>query len=156
MRYISFLLGIVLSTQTYAITCYLTMVKGGCWKKYDLTVDLSDADSGKVIRTVLVPGDQPWVRQEFECKAGDTLAVEAKFSPVFWEGDDDKTFKGQRYWKLPDEIKPGETGWNVTICFPKQFSDVPSPPEASNCDCDFTTIPKIEPPKLPPAPQQNK
>lgn len=147
MKYLGLLFGLFISTQTYAFHCYLTMVKGACWKPYDLTVDLSDADSGKVIKTILVPADQAWIRQEFDCKPGSTLAVEAKFSPVFWDGDDEKTFKGQRYWKLPDVKKEDETGWNVIICFPKQFADVPSPPEASNCGCFFDNIPKIEPRK---------
>ena len=151
MKYLGILLSTLLfSQQTFAVTCYLTMVKGECWKSYDLTVDISDADTGKAIKTVLVPEGQAWIRQEFDCKPGNTIALAAKFSPVFWERDDDKTFQGQRYWKLPDVIKPGETGWNVTVCFPAQFADVPAPPAGnSHCHCNFTNIPKIVPPKLP-------
>lgn len=151
MKYLGILLGTLLfSQQTTAFTCYLTMVKGGCWKSYDLTVDLSDADKGTLIKKILVAEDQLWTRQKFDCKPGKTLALEAKFSPVFWEGDEDKAFKGRRYWKLPDAIKRDETGWNVTVCFPTQFEDVPHPPAGNaNCGCDFTDIPKVEPQPLP-------
>lgn len=148
MRYLYIVFGFLFTTQVSAMTCYLTMVKGSCWKAYDLTVDVSNADTGKAKTTVLVPEDQMWVRQTFECKPGETLALVAKFSPVFWAGDENKTFPGQRYWKLPDTVKPGETGWNVTVCFPKYFSNVPLPPDAStHCDCDVSAIPKVEPTK---------
>lgn len=151
MKYLGILLSTLLfSQQTLAINCYLTMVKGDCWISYDLTVDILDAHTAKAIKTVVVPANQAWIRQEFDCKPGDKIAFEAKFSPVFWEGDDDKTFKGQRHWKLPDVIKKGETGWNVPVCFPEHFADVPAPPTGnSNCHCNFTNIPKVVPPKLP-------
>lgn len=161
MNYFVLIISLLLSTHIHAetqkqpeiqksVTCYLTMVKGGCWKAYDLTVDISDADSGKLNKTILVPADQAWRRQEFACKPGDTIALSAKFSPIFWEGDENRIFKGQRYWKLPDQIKPGETGWNVTVCFPEQFADVPRPPDTNtSCSCDLTQIPKIEPTKSP-------
>ena len=160
MKYFIWIGGFLLSCSLFAhpakkeaapvqsVTCYLTMVKGDCWKNYDLTVDISDADSGKINKTILVPEGQPWIRQEFDCKPGDTIALAAKFSPVFWEGDEDKIFKGQRYWKLPNEISSDETGWNVTVCFPQQFADVPSPPDANtNCTCNLNDIPKIPPQK---------
>ncbi|MEK2481564.1 hypothetical protein AAAB32_09930, partial [Lactobacillus acidophilus] len=74
------------------------MVKASCWKAYDLTVEITDARSGKIKGTINVPEDKLWARQEFECGPGDTLAFAAKFSPVFWTGDEKKTFPGQRYW----------------------------------------------------------
>lgn len=148
MKHVGILLSIILSTQAHAVTCYLTMVKGVCWKAYDLTVDLSDADSGKIKMTTIIPADQMWIRKEFDCKPSDTIALEARFSPEFWEGDETRSFKGQRYWKLPDTAQKDETGWNVTVCYPKQFEDVPKPPDAgANCECDLTPIPKIEPPQ---------
>ncbi len=134
----------------FAHTCFLTMVKGGCWKSYDLTVTISNADNGKQITTTIIPENQLWIRKEFQCKPSDMLALEAKFSPIFWEGDEDKTYKGQRYWKLPDAIKKGETGWNITVCYPAQFADVPFPPgHMTDCSCHLNKIPKIEPQKIP-------
>ncbi|HVT63291.1 MAG TPA: hypothetical protein VHD33_07395 [Legionellaceae bacterium] len=142
-----FLLGIVLTGQIHAVTCFITMVKGHCWKAYDVSVDVLDANSGQKKISLVIPENQMWVRQPFECKPGDTLALTAKFSPAFWAGDEEKTFPGQRYWKLPTTVNAGETGWNVTVCFPKYFANVPTPPDAAtNCDCDLSTIPKLAPP----------
>lgn len=154
MKYIALLMSLLFSTQVFSVTCYMTMVKGNCWKSYDLTVDVTDADSGKPLVSVVVPSDQLWVREKFECKAGETIASKATFSPEFWAGDEKKFFTGKRYWKLPDVMKEDETGWNVTVCFPTQFSDVPTPPESnSNCNCDLSAIPKVEPqPRVVPKP----
>ncbi|PJD93672.1 MAG: hypothetical protein CK424_02440 [Legionella sp.] len=147
---IGFLFGCLLSTQVHAVTCYLTMVKANCWKDYDLSVEVSNAESGVIKGTIKVPEGKLWVRQSFECEPGNTLALVAKFSPVFWAGDENKTFPGQRYWNLPDKIKPGETGWNVTVCYPKYFANVPIPPDATaNCACDLTHIPPLESQKNP-------
>ncbi len=149
MKYIVLLFSLLLSMQAHAFKCYFTMVKGECWKPYDLTVDVSNAGTGKHKLTVLIPEGDLWVREEFECNAEETLALVAKFSPIFWAGQEDKTYAGKRYWKLPDAIKPDETGWNVTVCFPKYFSDVPTPPDANtNCECALGHLPRIEPRKL--------
>lgn len=136
------------SLPVHAITCYFTAVKDNCWKNYDVTIEMFDADTGKGITSITVFQDQEksWGRQEFECHPGQTLSMAAKFSPSFWAGDDNKVFQGQRYWKLPDEIKKGEVGWNVTICFPMYFANVPVPPEATaGCFCDIASIPKAGP-----------
>lgn len=147
MKYIGVLLGLFLSAQGYAFNCYLTMVKAECWKAYDLTVEASDAATGKAIKTVMVPEDNLWSREAFECRPGTTISLVAQFSPVFWTGQENKTYPGKRFWKLPNKIRRGETGWNVTVCYPKDFSDVPAPPDANiNCTCDLKSIPKIEPP----------
>lgn len=145
----SLLLSLLLSSQVHAVKCYFTLVKENCWKSYDLTVDVLDAKTRKVKATLMVPENRLWYRQEFECKPGDTLALVAKFSPIFWAGDENKTFSGQRYWKLPETVKPGETGWNVTVCFPKSFANVPLPPDATgSCTCDVASIPKPDPEKI--------
>lgn len=155
MRYVVlFLAALFFSTNSLAFTCFLTMVKAPCWKPYALNVELSDAQTGKLIRTTKVAENQLWVRDKFECKPGATLAMEATFSPVFWASDVGRIFKGLRYWKLPDTIiinkKIHETGWNVTVCYPTEFSDVPQPPSSNtNCDCDYSTIPPVKPQKLP-------
>ena len=149
MKYIILLLSILMSTQVQAIKCYLTMVKGNNWKAYDLTVDLLDAGTGKKKLTTLIAEGDLWSRDEFECKPGETLSLEAKFSPAFWAGQEDKIYKGKHFRKLPNAIQPGEAGWNVTLCFPRDFSDVPSPPDANtNAECDLNAIPKIEPQKM--------
>ena len=121
-----------LSLSAYAVPCYLTLVKDSCWKMYDVTVDIKDAVTNKQLGSIIVPLGTAWGRQAFECSGGETLALFAKFSPAFW--------------KLPDALKPGEVAWNVTVCYPKYFANVPLPPNAtSNCMCDVDNIPKISP-----------
>ena len=135
-----------LSLSAYAVPCYLTLVKDSCWKMYDVTVDIKDAVTNKQLGSIIVPLGTAWGRQAFECSGGETLALFAKFSPAFWSTDEDRVFSGQRYWKLPDALKPGEVAWNVTVCYPKYFANVPLPPNAtSNCMCDVDNIPKISP-----------
>ena len=148
MKYTILLLSLLMSTQVQAIKCYLTMVKGNNWKSYDLTVDLLDGSGKKKLTSLIAEGDL-WSRDEFDCKPGETLSFEAKFAPVFWEGQEDKSYKGKHFRTLPNAIQPGESGWNLTLCFPKDFLEVPSPPDANtNFKCDLESIPKIEPKKL--------
>jgi len=148
-RFSFFLLCFLISTSSHAVTCYITMVKDSCWKDYNLTVSVKDAGSGDEITSILVAEGDAWGRQQFECNPGQTLALEAQFSPVFWSGEEDKKFPAQRYWKLPAEMENGITGWNVTVCYPKWFANVPVPPNAtSNCKCDTDSIPPVEPRKL--------
>ena len=135
-----------LSLSGYAASCYLTLVKDSCWKMYDVTVDIRDAETDKKLGSILIPMGTAWGRQPFECTGGETLALFAQFSPVFWSTDEGKVFSGQRYWKLPDKFNPGEVAWNVTVCFPKYFANVPMPPDATpHCVCELDKIPKVSP-----------
>ncbi len=71
-----------------------------------------------------------------------------QFSPVFWEQDEGKIYSGIHDWHLPKSIKKDEKAWNITVCYPKDFSAVPMPPEAkSQCGCIRDNIPPVEPPK---------
>lgn len=146
-KILSFLvMGFWFSTQSYAFICYITIVKDSCWKNYNVTVKATDGATGAEAVSVTVPLGEPWARQQFECTAGETLALEAQFSPVFWSSDEGRIFPAQRYWKLPTAIENGITGWNVTVCYPKWFANVPMPPEASSkCVCDTDSIPPIPP-----------
>lgn len=134
------------SLSAHAVPCYLTLVKDSCWKMYDVTVDIHDAQTDKKLGSIIVPLGTAWGRQAFECTAGQTLALFAQFSPPFWSTDENKVFPGQRYWKLPDELKSSDVAWNVTVCFPKYFANVPMPPDAtSHCACEVDKIPKVSP-----------
>ena len=73
----------------------------------------------------------------------------ARYTPVFWQSDIGKTYDAQHSWSLPDEVNPGDMAWNVSVCFPADFSLVPMPPQATNnCKCDFAGIPVLRPGKL--------
>ena len=140
------IVALALSTQARAFTCYITMVKDSCWTKYNVTVQVTDASLGTASTSIIVPEGQTWARKQFECAKGQTLALQAQFTPAFWRGDETKTFPAQRFWKLPDDVESGVTGWNVTVCYPKWFSDVPLPPEATGtCVCNTDNIPPVAP-----------
>lgn len=144
------ILSLILSSSLWAnITCYYTLVKDSCWTKYDVSVDVMDAVSAKVLTTVTVPAGKSWMRQTFPCDAGQKLMYRAQFSPVFWESDKGKTYIAKNYWSLPNTINPGDSAWNVTVCYPNDFAQVPLPPDVSgNCSCNLDDIPTIPPKKI--------
>ncbi len=146
LKYFALIITVLLSFNAHAFTCFLTMIKDNCWLKYNLTVNIIDAANGKVIGTVIVPTDTPWARQKFTCQAQQKLMFQAQFNPVFWKNDEGKTYNATNYWTLPNEVKKDETAWNLNVCYPKQFAEVPFPPEGTdNCQCDTSNIPPVPP-----------
>lgn len=145
-KIVMMLLGFGFSMQIQAFPCFVTMVKDSCWGNYNVTVSVSNVKTGKLITSVIIPQDQFWARQSFSCEPGDAMSFSAVFTPVFWENDKGKTYPGQRTWQLPQEIKKGDTAWNINVCYPAEFAEVPLPPEAtSNCTCDLDKIPPVNP-----------
>jgi len=145
-RILLLLIGILVSFQIYAFPCFITMVKDSCWTKYNVTVDVFNASSDKPVAKVIIPAGTSWAREEFSCEPQEKLGFRAQFTPVFWEQDAGKTYDAQHYWTLPEKISQDETAWNLTICYPAEFSAVPFPPEGSgNCKCDKASIPPVEP-----------
>ena len=146
MRHLIWLF-IFLMHPSWAIQCYYTLVKDNCWLNYDVNVDVFDADTSKPLTRVVVPKGQAWSRVAFPCHAnGQKLIYQAQFSPVFWENDKNKVFSAKDYWLLPNTVNPGDSAWNVPVCFSKDFAEVPMPPEATGaCVCDFKSVPEIEP-----------
>lgn len=142
--------GWLFASPLWAITCYYTLAKDNCWLKYNVTVDVIDSLSAKILTTVTVPAGKPWTRVTFPCETnGQKLMYRAKFSPVVWESEKGKVYMAKNYWSLPDHVNPGDSAWNVSVCFPSDFSEVPMPPEATaSCACDFSTIPVIPPKQL--------
>ena len=135
-----------LTSYANAFPCYITIVKEDCWLSYNVTVDVFDSESGKVISSVIIPEGESWARQNCSCRANETLAFQARFTPVFWKGDEDKVYSAQHYWQLPKALVEGEKAWNLTLCFPTRFAYVPLPPEAkSNCSCNMKGVTPISP-----------
>lgn len=140
------LAGIGLVAQVHAFPCFITMVKDNCWTNYNLNVVVTNPTTGKTVTTVSVPQGTAWARQQFNCQPADVLAFTATFDPVFWQNDVGKTYAAQHEWTLPKNITKGETAWNITVCYPAEFSEVPMPPEAgSNCVCNTKDIPPVPP-----------
>lgn len=145
-KILTILLSAGISLSAHAIPCFLTMVKDSCWTNYNLSVKVTDASTGKQITTVTVPQGKSWAREEFDCRPAETLSLVATFAPVFWADDEGKTYAAQHNWKLPETVTKGDTAWNITMCYPKEFSEVPLPPEASgNCQCITDNIPPVKP-----------
>jgi hypothetical protein len=142
-----FFFGLVYSNLIWPFTCYYTVAKDSCWLKYNVSVDVIDGVTSKTLLTVNLPPGIPWVRERFECSAEQNLIYIAKFSPVFWKNEENKTYRGYRNWSLPGTIHPGDTAWTISICYPSDFAQVPLPPDAgNNCKCDFSLIPSIKSP----------
>lgn len=142
-------LGFFLSSPIWAITCYYTLAKDNCWNKYNVTVDVMDASTDKILTSVTVPEGQSWTRQTFPCEPGQKLMYRAHFSPMIWESEQGKLYKAKNYWFLPKTVNPKDSAWNLNVCYPSDFSQVPLPPEATgNCQCDLKSIPEIPPKKI--------
>lgn len=145
VKVIIMILGASLSVQARAFTCYLTMVKDSCWINYNVSVTVTDANNLKKVMTVKVPQGQAWARQKFSCTTRESLLFNAAFTPVFWKADLGKTYPARHNWGLPETMEKGKTAWNITVCFKRDFSEVPFPPDATgDCVCDTKNIPEIK------------
>jgi hypothetical protein len=146
IRILSLSFGMVCLSPGWSFTCYYTLVKDSCWTKYNVSVDVINALTEKKILTVAAPAGKSWVRDTFDCAPAESLIYIAQFSPLFWQNDKGKTYRGVRNWFLPREINKGDTAWTISVCYPADFAQVPFPPEADgNCKCDFSSLPVIEP-----------
>lgn len=134
----------------WAITCYYTLAKDNCWTKYEVSVEVMDAKTSKILTQISIPAGQSWARETFPCETnGQKLMYHAKFTPPIWETDKDKVYAAKNYWSLPDKVNEGDSAWNVPVCFPADFSEVPMPPSSNGrCQCDFSSIPEIKPKQL--------
>jgi len=140
------MLGLGISVQSYAFPCFFTIMKDSCWTSYNVTVTAYDAMTNKEIVNVVIPTGTSWEREQFACDPKQKLRFQAQFTPVFWESDTGKIYNGQNFWTLPDQVAAGDTAWNIRLCYPKDFAEVPFPPEGtSNCKCDDSAIPAIKP-----------
>lgn len=139
---------LMMPLEANAYHCFITLVKDSCWTNYDVSVNMRDASTGKSVTNVSIPKGKSWTRQPFECEASQGLDFSATFSPVFWQSDKGKHYSGTKTWTLPSSMNKGDTAWNVTICYPEGFAEVPLPPTAgSHCTCDTKSLPPVEAPK---------
>lgn len=147
-KYLQVLSGGVLLTNVSlasAFQCYLTLMKDSCWTNYNVTVTVTDTKTNQVLTTVIVAQGSQWYRQSFTCQPGQNLMFQATFLPVFWQSDQGRVFSGSHYWQLPAAVQGNDTAWNVPLCYPADFSEVPLPPDATgNCQCSTKGIPPLE------------
>lgn len=135
----------IVSAQSFAFPCFFTLVKDSCWTDYDVKVMVMDATTNKQVIAVEVPKGKSWARQSFSCQPAQRFFYKAAFQPSFWQSEAGKSYMSLRYWSLPGAIGD-DTAWNIPVCYPAAFAEVPFPPTATgNCKCDFSTIPAIQP-----------
>ncbi|STX28651.1 periplasmic protein [Legionella beliardensis] len=141
--------GLVFSSQLFAFQCYFTLVKDSCWTDYSVTVNVMDVANNSTAVTVTAPKGQSWARQGFTCQPGQEFLYKATFEPYIWSSEKGEVYTAINYWTLPKAPKPGESAWEIPVCYPQAFSAVPLPPQATNnCACDFSKVPAIPPKKL--------
>ncbi|WP_419420900.1 hypothetical protein ACNVED_06270 [Legionella sp. D16C41] len=142
--------GLIFSSQLFAFQCYFTLVKDSCWTDYAVTVKVLDAlNNDNNLLTITVPKGQAWGRLPFTCQPNQKLLYQASFEPSIWENQKGEVYNAINYWTLPPAIKTGQSAWEIPVCYPRAFSEVPLPPQATNnCTCDFKNIPPIPPKKL--------
>lgn len=135
---------ILIANPVFAFTCYFTLAKDSCWINYDVTVNVLDASDNSQVTSINVPKGKSWNRQKFECQPGQKFMYSASFTPAFWENEKGATYEALQYWTLPATIASGTSAWELPVCYPKAFSEVPLPPTAGNdCQCSFKEIPPI-------------
>jgi len=149
-RLVLFTLASACALPLYAFRCVFTLVKDSCWKDFDVTVAVKEVRTDKPLFSLSVAKGESWSRKEFACEAGAEIIYSATFSPSIWKGSEGKTYLAQRFWSLPTAIKAGETAWEIPVCFPGAFAEVPLPATAgSNCACNFDAVPAIPATKVP-------
>ena len=139
---------IVMSSQVHAFKCYITLMKSSCWDKHNVVINVKDNLSGKKVVKELKfnAGDPLWLRTTFKCHAKQGLIFSAQFTPVIWENDKGKTYYTKRIWFLPKTVQKGVQFWNIPVCYPTNFAEVPTLPSSSEvCTCDDVKS-KIPPP----------
>ena len=140
------LFGLCFTVHVHAFPCFVTFVKDSCWTNYDVTVIATNTSNSKLVMTVPILQGKSWNRQQYDCQPKDGLSFSSTFTPVIWENEAGKTYPSRRNWNFPEAIAKGDTAWNMTICYPRDFAGVPLPPDASgNCKCDTDVIPPVKP-----------
>ena len=143
-RLVMIALGFIWSMNLHAFSCYITVIKDTCWSNYNVSVHVLNSQS-QVLASVMIPKGTSWSREQFTCHPGEILDFEATFSPVFWEQEIKHKYFGKRHWHLPENPEKGLSAWNVTLCFAKEFSEVPFPPDAvGHCRCETKNISPVK------------
>ena len=146
MRYMLFCSGLLWMSSVQAFPCFVTLMKDRCWANYEVTVGIWDTVHDKLLTSVVVPKGKAWARAQFVCEAKEELRFVAQFSPSIWQNDSGHEYSSSHNWFLPMSIEHHATAWNVPVCYPKDFADVPMPPgDLSNCGCSEEGIPAIPP-----------
>lgn len=147
IRCLILLLSLCVANATQAFNCYMTVMKGSCWSNYNVSIDVLDASNDKKIMTLSLLNNKLWNRQPFECTPNQTFNFQATFNPAIWQGDTDTVYLSKSSIQLPMVITKEARAWDVSVCFPESFAEVPTPPNNNgSCACDSSSVPAVLPP----------
>jgi hypothetical protein len=150
------ILGMTSWLSLFAFPCTYTLVKDTCWADYEVNISVYDVMDSKPMFSVAIPKGKTWMRHEMDCKFNQSINYSATFSPAIWKGRENEVFHATRTWTLPKKVKPGDSAWEIRLCFPRDFAKVPLPPTATaNCVCDYKSVPVIPPAQLPYKPKSH-
>lgn len=145
MKNIITLVLFVFSSAVSAYDCYLTGILGPCWKNYVVTIKVLDNDTDKTLATITIPKGKLWAREKITCVPRQAFLYQASFTPKIWKDNPKNVYGAISIYHTPEKFQDNTTGFIVPICFPRDFSEVPLPPDAKSlCDCK-TVIPSIPP-----------
>ncbi len=131
--------------QSLAVNCYITFMKGDCWKNYDVTITAFHGTEQTEIASVELKKDKLWKRVQFSCAEKDAIDFKATFTPAIWKNTKASTYHSKSFIYTPAELNKDTTAWEIPICFATGFSGAPIPPTAiDTCGCNIQNeIPAI-------------
>lgn len=131
------LFSFVTALASDSMVCQVHLTKPACWQKFDVKIMLLNGTTLKVLDTYHLK-DNPVLTKKFDCKPGEVITFASSFDPSIWHNDKYKIFNAQGSWQVPQTLKKGISAWQVNICFPDAFQDVPMPittqPETCTCN----------------------
>ena len=135
---------LVYAVPNYAFTCYATLIKDSCWLPYEVTIHIIDVQQRQEMTSVKADKGQSWARVKFDCEPGLKMLYKAEYKPVFWQSEVGRSYFAKNYWSLPMTVDKDTSAWEVQIFYPRNFSEIPFPPDAvGNCKYNLQAIPVI-------------
>lgn len=117
-------------------TCKLQLTKASCWQDYQVTLYIVDKNKPTVVQSFDFPKGLDKHTVEFACNPGQTMELQAQFSPAIWQDDEKKRFISKNLWQIPLRLMPGHDVWMMNVCFSSDFQGVPKPTTALSGECD--------------------
>ena len=144
MKFYHLLLGLLLLIVTTSIfsaptECIATATKDSGWANYDVSIDLMDYSTKKLISNLDLKAGNPkqniapvfTTSQTFDCEQHLMIYFKAEYTPVMWEANKGKTYHSSNIWDLTKQlqqlqIQSGATKLEIKINFPQDFVGVPT------------------------------
>ncbi|MEE9452204.1 MAG: hypothetical protein V3V61_05545 [Gammaproteobacteria bacterium] len=137
----SILAGICLfswTTLAWAQTssCYVKFMKAQCWTEQRVTLHFIEAIEFEGKDKITLPANKFSVRHKFKCDDYDTITFATNFAPPIWEGEEDSWYQSKQVFAVPKD-QPTDEDWEISLCFPYDFSSVPDIPDSDlqACQC---------------------